>query len=169
MPSPGSTAIRCGRRSRGCWLTGGDRSTVASGAREIRSIESRAVLRLHVVPAQGAPFDHLLDGDSLVIGRSSTSDLPLPDRFLSRHHARLFRAGDQYLVEDLGSRNGTLLNGTPVATATAVRPGDVIRISGSVLSVHAEDSPADSYLERGHTVFPPVAELVAQEKRRAAM
>jgi serine phosphatase RsbU (regulator of sigma subunit) len=124
-------------------------------------------LRLHIVPAQGAPFDHLLDADSVVIGRSSSSDLPLPDRFLSRHHARLFRSGGQYLVEDLGSRNGTLLNGTPVATPTAVRPGDVIRISGTVLSLHDEETRPDDYLDSGHTVFRPVAELLARESSRA--
>src|SRR4029079_8832462 len=170
MPSPGSTAIRCGRRSRGCWLTGGDRSTVASGAREIRSIESRAVLRLHVVPAQGAPFDPLLDGDSLVIGRSSTSDLPLPDRFLSRHHARIFREGDRYLVEDLGSRHGTLLTGAAVLLPTALSPGDVIRISGCTLSVHLDGAGAAELdgFESSHTVFRPVAELLAQEASLAA-
>lgn len=119
------------------------------------------------MPAQGAPFDHLLQGDSLIIGRSSTSDLPLPDRFLSRHHARLFRDGDRYLVEDLDSRNGTLLNGVPVKAPSPVSPGDVIRISGSVLSVHAEEGAAFDSYESSHTVFRPVAELLAQEASRA--
>ncbi|HEV8628689.1 MAG TPA: SpoIIE family protein phosphatase, partial [Thermoanaerobaculia bacterium] len=118
------------------------------------------MLRLHVVPAQGPAFDHLLQGDSVVIGRSSTSDLPLPDRFLSRHHARLFRAGERYLVEDLGSRNGTLLNGEPVLTPTPVGPGDVIKISGSLLSVHEEEGGLE-ISETSHTVFRPVAELLA--------
>jgi adenylate cyclase len=123
------------------------------------------VLRLHVIPPQGQPFDHLFHGDSLVIGRSSTSDLPLPDRFLSRHHARIFREGDRYLVEDLGSRNGTLLNGAAVLLPTALSPGDVIRISGSTLSVDFDrDGAAEpDGFESSHTVFRPVAELLAQE------
>jgi phosphoserine phosphatase RsbU/P len=126
------------------------------------------VLRIHVVPPQGQPFDHLFHGDSLVIGRSSTSDLPLPDRFLSRHHARIFRDGERYLVEDLGSRNGTLLNDETVAMPTPLSAGDVIRISGSVLSVHFEGGAGEvDPFESGHTVFRPVAELLAQEASRA--
>ena len=130
------------------------------------------MLRLHVVPPQGPPFDHLFHGDSLVIGRSSTSDLPLPDRFLSRHHARIFRDGDRYLVEDLGSRNGTLLNGEAIAAPSPLAPGDVIRISGSTLSVHldgAENTGEVDGFESGHTVFRPVAELLAQEASRAGI
>jgi serine phosphatase RsbU (regulator of sigma subunit) len=125
------------------------------------------VIRLHVVPAQGPPFDHLVNRDSVVIGRSSTSDLPLTDRFLSRHHARLFRDGDRYLVEDLGSRNGTLLNGQAVQRPTPVVAGDVIRISGSVLTVQDDEVNAVDFVESGHTVFRPVAELLAQEASRA--
>jgi serine phosphatase RsbU (regulator of sigma subunit) len=121
-----------------------------------------------VVPPQGQPFDHLFQGESLVIGRSSSSDLPLPDRFLSRHHARIFRDGGRYLVEDLGSRNGTLLNGEPVLLPTALAPGDVIRISGSTLAVQPADAPPLDEIESGHTVFRPVAELLAREASRAA-
>jgi serine phosphatase RsbU (regulator of sigma subunit) len=121
------------------------------------------------VPPQGQPFDHLFHGESLVIGRSSTSDLPLPDRFLSRHHARIYRDGDRYLVEDLGSRNGTLLNGEAVALPAALSTGDVIRISGSTLSVYLDGAGVaepDAF-ESSHTVFRPVAELLAQEASRA--
>jgi len=137
-----------------------------------RTARIAAVLRLHVVPPQGQPFDHLVHTDSVVIGRSSTSDLPLPDRFLSRHHARLFRDGGRYLIEDLGSRNGTLLNGEPVLLATPVGPGDVIRISGSVLSVHpgsvGEEEPGIDAFESSHTVFRPVAEILALESSGGA-
>ena len=124
------------------------------------------MLRLHVVPAQGPPFDHLLQSDSLVIGRSSTADLPLPDRFLSRHHARLFRDGDRYLVEDLGSRNGTLLNGEPVLRPTPVVAGDVIRLSGSVVSIQVperEIGANEPGFDSSHTVFRPAADLLAQD------
>src|ERR1044072_33677 len=130
------------------------------------------VLRIHVVPPQGQPFDHLFHGESLVIGRSSTSDLPLPDRFLSRHHARIFRDGERYLVEDLGSRNGTLLNGEAVMVPSPITTGDVIRISGSTLAVHLDGAEAVAEVdgfESGHTVFRPVAELLAQEASRAGV
>src|SRR5512140_3342622 len=98
-------------------------------------------LRLHVVPAEGAPFDFSLETDSLVIGRSSSAGLTLVDRSLSRQHSRIFREGAQTRIEDLGSRNGTLVNGVQITAPTAIGPGDVIRLSGSVLSVHAADAP----------------------------
>ncbi len=93
------------------------------------------MIKLHVVPVQGDPFDHPFEGDALVVGRASSSDLVLEDRFLSRNHSRLFRDGEQLVVEDLGSRNGTLLNGRPIRQATPVTLGDVIKISGSVITV----------------------------------
>ena len=47
------------------------------------------MFRLRVVPAQGSPFEHRLRDGGTVIGRSSTSDLVITDRFLSRQHALL--------------------------------------------------------------------------------
>ena len=72
------------------------------------------MFKLHVVPVQGEPFEHPFDGEALVLGRASSSDLVLEDRFLSRNHSRIFRDGERLMIEDLGSRNGTLVNGQPV-------------------------------------------------------
>ncbi len=97
------------------------------------------MFRLHVVPAHGQPFDHLMAGDSLVIGRSSASDLLVADRYLSRRHARLYREGDGLVIEDLGTRNGTFVNGVRVTRPVPVGPGDEIRLSGSRLVLHRTD------------------------------
>jgi phosphoserine phosphatase RsbU/P len=96
------------------------------------------MFRLHVTPAQGEPFDYAFSEASLVIGRSSASDLVLADQFLSRRHTRLYLDGSTLFVEDLGSRNGTLLNGTPVTKPAQVKPGDVVKLSGSSITVHGE-------------------------------
>ena len=82
------------------------------------------MLRLHVVPAHGEPFDYLVESEAVVIGPASNSDLVIPDRFLSRNHARLFREGEDWFVEDLGSGNGTVLNQSLVERPGRVRPGD---------------------------------------------
>jgi serine phosphatase RsbU (regulator of sigma subunit) len=89
------------------------------------------MIRLHVTPAEGAPFEHEVGTEELVIGRSSKCDLSIPDRFLSRRHARLYRDDDAWLVEDLGSRNGTFVNGRRVERPQAVGPGDVLTMSAS--------------------------------------
>jgi serine phosphatase RsbU (regulator of sigma subunit) len=81
-----------------------------------------------------------LDGESIVVGRSRSADLPVSDGFLSRRHARLFFADDRWHVEDLGSLNGTLLNGSYVTTPRTVAPGDSIEISGSRIEVLGDAS-----------------------------
>ncbi len=124
------------------------------------------MLKLHLVPVQGEPFDHPLEEDSLVLGRASSADLVLEDRFLSRHHSRIYREEDRFLIEDLGSRNGTMLNGRAVAEPTQLHAGDVVKISGSVISVFAMDGsarPVDSAaLGFGeHTIFRKASGLLA--------
>lgn len=93
------------------------------------------VLLLNVTPAESAPFEHLVDGDEAVIGRSTRCHVTVADRFMSRRHARLFKVGDDWQVEDLGSRNGTFVNGRPVEGATAVGVGDVITLSASLVKI----------------------------------
>jgi sigma-B regulation protein RsbU (phosphoserine phosphatase) len=98
--------------------------------------------RLHVTPAEGAPFDFAFQGDAVVVGRAVDVGLCIADPFLSRRHSRFFRVGSTLLVEDLGSRNGTLLNGQMIVTPTAVKAGDVVQISQSSILVHAEQTVA---------------------------
>jgi phosphoserine phosphatase RsbU/P len=93
------------------------------------------MLRLHIHPAQGQPFEHLLEEESLVVGRATSAGLSLADPFLSRHHSRLFRRGDRYFVEDLGSRNGTLVNGREISEPSEISPGDVLEISASTIRI----------------------------------
>ena len=102
------------------------------------------MIKLHVTPAEGPPFDHAEGADELVIGRSRTCDLSIEDRFLSRRHARLYREGDTWLIEDLGSRNGTFVNGRRIEGPEAVRPGDVLTMSASRIELLGERSGDDS-------------------------
>lgn len=66
-------------------------------------------------------------GDT-VIGRSATCHVTIEDPLVSRQHARLHIVGDQATVEDLGSRNGLLVNGRPIQGSYALTDGDRIRI-----------------------------------------
>jgi pSer/pThr/pTyr-binding forkhead associated (FHA) protein len=74
--------------------------------------------------------------DELTIGRSPRCSVPLAaDGFVSQVHARLFRRGDEYWVEDLGSTNGTLMNGRKLAGAAPLRKGDLIQVGQTVLEL----------------------------------
>ena len=97
-------------------------------------------LRLRVTPPIGEPFEHLCEADSLIVGRSSKADLVLSDRFLSRQHARFYREGEGWMVEDLGSRNTTLLNGRPVAVPGRVSAGDLVKLSETVITIEGFDA-----------------------------
>ena len=123
-------------------------------------------MKLHIDPADGERFERLFDRDSMVIGRSSSSDLSLPDPFLSRFHARMFRDGDDILVEDLGSRNGTFLNGVAVAEPTRVTLGDEIKVSGSTIAIRDPLSTFSEVTEIGSdlnaTIFRPASELLEE-------
>ena len=70
-----------------------------------------------------------LDSDELIIGRGKDSGLVVPDRQVSRHHARIRRTDRGYLLEDLGSKNGTHLNGTEVTDGVLLQDGDEIQIA----------------------------------------
>jgi FHA domain/Domain of unknown function (DUF1707) len=66
----------------------------------------------------------------LVVGRRSTCDVVLSDRRVSRVHAVLMLVGDQWLIEDLRSTNGTTLNGTRLRSAAPLHPGDLLGFGG---------------------------------------
>ena len=102
------------------------------------------MFQLRVEPAVGEPFEHSMTEASLVIGRASDSGLVIADRFLSRHHARLFCEEDRLFIEDLGSRNGTQLNDEPVTEVREVVAGDRIKLSGSVVKIGGVESKAET-------------------------
>jgi serine phosphatase RsbU (regulator of sigma subunit) len=75
------------------------------------------------------------------IGRSSMNDLPISDKMLSRQHARIVKDDDGGLiVEDLGSRNGTFLNGDRLATPQPLKAGDRITLGGVTLKLESEST-----------------------------
>jgi len=90
---------------------------------------------LRVEPLGREAFEHRVSGEELVIGRSSRSGLVIPDPYLSRRQARLYRAQDGWYLEDLGGRNPTLLNGLPVTQPTCLSVGDLIKMSATLLRV----------------------------------
>jgi len=72
----------------------------------------------------------VLDQDQVTIGRGSDCDIVLPERQVSRHHARIERDAEGYLLRDLGSKNGTHVNGQEVRDKPyRLKDGDEIQIA----------------------------------------
>lgn len=79
-------------------------------------------------PDEGSAIT-LLPGE-LTIGRSAPCDVIIDSRLVSKVHARVRRASDHLVIDDLKSQNGTLVNGKRVQTSQALRDGDLISIAG---------------------------------------
>ena len=76
---------------------------------------------------EGERFE--LDTAALTVGRGTPNDIRLDaDEFASSHHARIDPRRDGVWVEDIGSTNGTYVNGTRLSRAQKLAPGDVVRV-----------------------------------------
>ena len=104
---------------------------------EIRQDGAAPVRRALVVP-QAGPDNSVTS--IFVVGRAAGCDVPLNHPSVSRRHAELIRDGlGRWLVRDLRSRNGTLVNDAAVVGEQALRPGDVVQIGQFALRLHAEE------------------------------
>ncbi len=72
------------------------------------------------------------------IGREESDILLLQDDLVSRRHAKVEQQGDVLVLVDLDSTNGTFVNGVRLQAPHTLRPGDVVQIGSSSLTVHAE-------------------------------
>ena len=97
---------------------------------------------------QPRDFKLILSGDSssrkefeltraeIIIGRDPGVDLTIPSPAVSRRHARLVRDGGEYAVEDLGSSNGTFLNGERLIARRILKSGDQIRLGQAITIIY---------------------------------
>jgi hypothetical protein len=81
---------------------------------------------------KGKSFDL---GSELIIGRDEKCHVVLNDTYVSQVHARIFAKNNSYMVEDLGSTNGTYLNRRRVTQPTEVQRGDRVKIGMTVLEM----------------------------------
>jgi len=94
---------------------------------------------LKIQTADGSRERFPLSKPRITIGRARSSDVFLPDQWLSRHHAAVEQRLGSYYLLDLGSKNGTLLNGERVTGDRRLRDGDVITLGEHLLTFSLED------------------------------
>lgn len=90
---------------------------------------------LATVTLEGVEHDVALRGEQVVVGRLADCQIQLADANISRRHAAFIRLDDGWAIEDLGSTNGTRLNGSPV-TQARLHDGDVVEMGLSRLVFH---------------------------------
>jgi predicted component of type VI protein secretion system len=109
--------------------------------------------------------------DELVVGRDTSADLTIPDAEVSRKHARLYKQGGGYVLEDSGSTNGTFVNGQKLLGPHALRSGESIMFGENASLVYEViEVDADATMVAApHTEEPGVTQIAAPEVMPAYM
>ena len=112
------------------------------------------------VPLEGAP---------ILLGRGADATIRLDDDYVSTRHARIAASGDQWFVEDLGSTNGTYVNGTRIQRV-ALREGDLVQFGPQVLvRVSYWSQPSlDRVLEENGAASTPNALPLSEREQQIA-
>ena len=121
-----------------------------------QNIEDKPVLIAQTGPLNGQRWPIK---DTLLVGREDDCEIVIPSRQVSRSHARLTLSEEGVLLEDLGSKNGTHINGKPLEEPVYLQDGDIIQIALAQLFVFIS-SDATMPLE------PNQAELLVDSPRR---
>ena len=90
------------------------------------------IAKLVIQSGSSAGRSFNLDRDQHTLGREAPADILIPAAGVSRRHARIDRQGDQYLLQDLGSTNGTFVNDQRVYAGQILNTGDVIQLGQNV-------------------------------------
>jgi pSer/pThr/pTyr-binding forkhead associated (FHA) protein len=112
-------------------------------------------LSLEIVEGAGAGAMVALGG-ALTVGRGRDADLVLADELVSRHHAQITPSGSGAVVEDLGSRNGTFVNGEVIHGPTRLNPGDQLQLGVTLVELRSATQIAERP-SAVHQVPPPLA------------
>ncbi len=117
----------------GAEVLGEDDHPVVSEPRTIVDTGPVPYLVIAAGPGRGQTFD--LHGE-VRLGRSRSNAIVLSDGKVSRNHARLDPVRDTYILTDLGSANGTLVNGVRITQPVRLRDGDLINVGDTQLLFH---------------------------------
>ena len=104
-------------------------------------------------PNPGMVFE--LTKDMTLFGRDVTSDIVLGDSEVSRQHARITHTAGGYVLEDLGSTNGTFVNGERLMAPQVLSPGDLIGFGENVTLTFNAVSPEAAATIASHAAAPP--------------
>jgi two-component system, cell cycle response regulator len=89
-----------------------------------------------------------VEGEETVIGRGNNATVRLNDDGISRRHARLFHVGSEVHIEDLGSSNGTTVNGDAVTARRPLKDGDKIRLGSTTVLKFTYNSLEENFQQQ---------------------
>lgn len=103
-----------------------------------------------------------LNKDIVTLGRDITNDIVINDPEVSRHHMRMTRGAGGFTLEDLGSTNGTFVNGQRLTGARPLRPGDMIGLGETVTLAYEALTAPGAQPDEGQGTLPNQAQRGAQ-------
>ncbi len=104
--------------------------------------------RLRILGKDGRPAKEVELKEDNRLGRHPSQDIQILDRVVSKSHARILERGNAYWLADLGSRNGTFLNGTQVTKTVKLEHNDEIRLGSTILLFLDDDREQGSLLDK---------------------
>lgn len=113
-----------------------------------------------------SPVHYSFSTEPLTIGRSSDCSIPVKDRYLSRRHAEIVPESGKWVLKDLGSANGTYLNGNRVERDEPLRSGDRIRVGDTEIVFHFEPA-TDRLVSIGEAKVRPTMSIPVSTIERA--
>lgn len=111
------------------------RAPAPAPSRPSKSKNKKTPTKAAVVEGDAHKGKTFVLGSELTIGRAENCTLRLDDAYVSQMHARIFPRGDQIVIEDLGSTNGTYLNRQRLTSPAELQRGDKVKIGKTVLEM----------------------------------
>lgn len=93
-------------------------------------------------PASGVSYT--LEQQEIFIGRDLSNDIVINDPEISRRHARLYKQGNAYILEDLGSTNGTSVNSKRLTGPCKLNHGEAVGMGQNISFIYESDEPTNS-------------------------
>jgi serine phosphatase RsbU (regulator of sigma subunit) len=104
-----------------------------------------------------SPFRQPLQEAAVSIGRASDCTIPIKDRYLSRKHAEIIAVDGTWVLKDLGSANGTYLNGSRVEHDQLLKTGDRIRLGDTEIVFESAERSTDRFIAVDSAASPTIA------------
>ena len=125
-------------------------------------------LSLNIMAGKGRVQEYFLNSPATFIGRTSDNDIVIPDRNVSKKHAKISCTRELVEIHDLGSTNGIFVNNTRINNKCYLQPGDVIRIGQTDVKLSTRD---EELLNETHILhqFSPEREYTLDQKKLRAL
>ncbi|MBA2258364.1 MAG: SpoIIE family protein phosphatase [Acidobacteria bacterium] len=119
-------------------------------------------ITFNIQPPSGAAFERECGEDPVTFGRGGGADVVVTDGSMSRNHARIVAEAGGWVIEDLGARNGTYVNGERLTERQPIAPGDIIKMGATIVQVNDPAQEPDYAIGGGDlasSIFRPATEI----------